>query len=488
MANANGYELSYQATENKGRRQAPTTRTRHEDIMLKPSSRRKLVATARDQARNMSIVGWMLRRHTDYVSKFEPLVKTGNADLDKWLDKALKRHGKKRNFDVAGRHSRNSMMRIFEGLKTIDGDCALLKTEGSKLQGIEGDRIAKPEDLPRDLTDIVGPHGLVVDDFGATQQYCICKRDDVGGTSLLFADMVAAEDVIFDGQFGRYDQTRGISRMSSVINPTTDLYETMEWTQLKLKLHSLMGIQINRETSSEATDGFPTTESLAYDTDSAGAQTAENTYEFSPTGLSIFDLEPGEKVDTIESKTPSEEFQNWTDKTIRQILLALDIPYSAYAGDESNFSARIADREEYEKSCQDKRQANCEVLEDIYSWVLGDWYNGNAVFRRLVDAAKIDIDDLSELIQWIGSGTPWLDKLKEVSGDALSVYNAFESRQDVCKRHNKDYFDVVDKLAEEQEYAENKGVFLAMGQPGQQTITQILEETNETPTEATPNE
>jgi capsid protein len=489
MAESNGYELSYQATESKGRRQAPATRTRHEDITLKPSNRRKLVATARDQARNMAIVGWMLRRHTDYVSKFSPLVKTGSKPLDEWLDKALKRHGKKRNFDVAGRHSRNSMMRIFEGLKTLDGDCALLKTSNGKLQGIEGDRIAKPNDLPRELTDIVGPHGLVVDDFGATRQYCICKRDDVGGTSLLYANMVDAENVIFDGQFGRYDQTRGISRMSSVINPTTDLYETMEWTQLKLKLHSLMGIQINRETSSEAADGFPTTESLGYDTDSAGAQTADNTYEFSPTGLSIFDLEPGEKVDTIESKTPSEEFQNWTDKTIRQILLALDIPYSAYAGDESNFSARIADREEYEKSSQDKRQQNCEVLEDIYDWVLGDWYATNPTFRRLVDASDIDIADLSESIQWVGSGTPWLDKLKEVSGDALSVYNGFESRQDVCKRHNKDYFDVVDKLQEEQEYAESRGVFLAMGQPGQQTITQILDDTNdEAPTEVAPDE
>ena len=129
------------------------------------------------------------------------------------------------------------------------------------------------------------------------------------------------------------------------------------------------------------------------------------------------------------------------------------------------------------------------MLEDIYDWVLGDWYATNPTFRRLVDASDIDIADLSESIQWVGSGTPWLDKLKEVSGDALSVYNGFESRQDVCKRHNKDYFDVVDKLQEEQEYAESRGVFLAMGQPGQQTITQILDDTNdEAPTEVAPDE
>jgi capsid protein len=483
-----GTKFSYQATQNKGRRQNPSTRTKAEDVVLKASERRKLLATARDQARNMSIVGWMLRRHLDYVSKFEPLVKTDDKDLDDWLDSALRTHGKKRNFDIAGRHSRNSMMRIFEGLKTLDGDAALLKTANAKLQGIEGDRIAKPNDLPSEFQEIVGPHGLALNAFGATEQYCICKRDDSGGTMLLYADMASASDVIFDGFFGRFDQTRGISPLSSVINPTADLYEAMEWTQLKIKLHALMGIQINRETTSEASDGFPTTESADYDTDTAGAQTSENRYEFSPNGLSIFDMDPGESVNTIERGTPSEEFQHWTDKTIRQILLALDIPYSAFAGDKSNFSARIADREEYEKSCQDKRQRNCEVLEEIYDWVLALWYEENAEFRRLVDTSSKSLSEISGCIQWIGSGTPWLDKLKEVSGDALSVYNGFECRQDVCKRHNKDYFDVVDKLAEEQEYAESKGVMLAMGQPGQQTIEQILAETESEPMEADDNE
>jgi len=485
----NGYELSYQATQSKGRRQNPATSTKSEDMVLRSSSRKKLLATARDQSRNMSIVGWMLRRHLDYVSKFDHLVKTNDADLDRWLDKAIGRHGKKRNFDIAGRHSRNSMLRIFEGLKTLDGDAALLKVDGNKLQGIEGDRIAKPNDLPSELNKVVSEHGLVVDGVtGATTQYCVCKRDNVGGTMLEFADMVPSESVIFDGYFGRYDQTRGISPLSSVINPTADLYEAMEWTQLKIKLHALMGIQINRETSSEAADGFPTTESEAYDTDAAGAQTADNAFAFSPSGLSIFDMEPGESINTIESGTPSEEFQHWTDKTIRQILLALDIPYSAYAGDQSNFSARIADREEYEKSCNEKRQRNCEVLEEIYDWVIRNWYNTNADLRRLTRAAGLTVEDLVGSVQWIGSGTPWLDKLKEVSGDALSVYNGFESRQDVCKRHNKDYFDVIDKLKEEQEYAENAGVMLAMGQPGQQTIEQILADTNDAPTEAAENE
>lgn len=485
-------KFNYQATQDKGRRQAPASRTRSEDVTLKPSARRKLLATARDQARNMSIVGWMVRRHVDYVSKFEPLVKTGDKALDEWLDRALAEHGKKRNFDVAKRHSRNSMMRIFEGLKVLDGDAALLKVDGYQVQGIEGDRIALPTDLPRELAGTVGEHGLVINSTtGATDQYCICKRDDAGGTMLEYASLVDSDRVVFDGYFGRWDQTRGISPLSSVINPTADLYEAMEWTQLKIKLHALMGIQINRETAGDVTDGFPSDETADYDTDTAGAQTAENRFKTDWTGLAMFDMEPGESVSTIESGTPSEEFQHWTDKTIRQILLALDIPYSAFAGDESNFSARIADREEYEKSSQEKRQRNCEALEEIYDWVLRGWYDENPTLQRLVRNAGLTVDDLPFAIQWTSAGTPWLDKLKEVNGDAVAVYNGFESRQDVCKRKGKDFFEVCKRRAEEEQFAADLGVQLAMGSPGQQTISQVesqVEESEAAPMEGDDNE
>ena len=176
MNNKSGYELSYQATQSKGRRQAPQTRTKSEDLVLKSGARRKLLATARDQQRNFAVLGWMLRKHLDYVSKFDPLVKTGSDELDEWLNKALKRHGKKRNFDVAGRHSRNSMMRIFEGLKTLDGDCALLKAKGLKFQGIESDRIAKASDTPKEIDEAhdIRDLGLVVDPVVCSKLFVCC--------------------------------------------------------------------------------------------------------------------------------------------------------------------------------------------------------------------------------------------------------------------------------------------------------------------------
>lgn len=467
-------KLDYQATQDKGRRQTTTKRTKSEDATLKSGDRQKLVAGARDQVRNYAILGWMLRRHVDYVSRFSPLVgATGSDELDDYLERELKRHGRRRNFDASKRHCRNQFMRIFEAMKFLDGDAAILKLAGAKFQGIEGDRIARPMSLPPAIEQAVTDHGLILDDMGATAKYCVCKRKTGAPTMLEYDQLVDASAVVFDGYFGRFDQTRGISPLSSALNASTDLHEAMEWTQLKIKLHALMGIQINREQQATAADGFATTEIEANDIDADGVETADNQYEFNTRGITVFDLDPGESVKPIESETPSDEFANWTDKMIRFILLAADIPYSAFNGDAASFSARIADREEYEKSAEEKREKNREVLQELYEFVLADWYANRPEFRRLVQASGKTVEQIADMIEWCAAGTPWLDKLKEVNGDAMSVASGFESRQRICKRRGTDFFKVIDELALEQEYAKERGVVLAIGSPGQSTIEQI---------------
>jgi len=460
--------FTYHAAEDKGRRQAPGTRTKSEDVVLRAPRRKRLIATARDHCRNYALMAWAIRRHLDSVSKFSPLVRTASDELNNYLEDKLRQHGKKRNFDVAKRHSRDSMMRLFEMLKVTDGDCALHKVDGGYLQGIEGDRIRENSEIG------TNEHGLLIDDFtGATLGYAVHNRTDGGGFE--FDRVLPAEAVVMDGYYGRYDQTRGISPLAAALNMCTDAHEAFEWTQLKIKFHSILGLQINRATTSEATDGFPTTESLDYDTDSDGNQTAENRYEFDPSGLTMFDMDPGESVSPIESNTPAQEFTDYSMLMIRLILLALDIPYTAFDSMSASFSARIADREEYEKSAQHKRQKNCEVLEEIYEWIIGDWWEMDDELRRLASAAGIvSPSALNDRVEWVGQSTPWLDKLKEVNGDAVAIANGLDSRSRIVKRrHGVSFEDIARELAAEENLADTLGLDLVKGNPGQQTIGQI---------------
>jgi len=471
-------QFGYYGAENKGRRQAPATRTKSEDIVLRPPKRKKLIATARDHYRNYALMAWAIRRHLDYVSKLSPLVRTSSDDLNNYLESKLKRHGKKRNFDIAGRHSRDSMMRLFEMLKVTDGDCALRKVEFDKFMGIEGDRIRQHEE------EDTNEHGLVIDSMtGSTEAYAVHNR--TGGGGFEFAELVPADEVAFDGFYSRFDQTRGVSPLAAALNMCTDAHEAFEWTQLKIKFHAILGLQINRETTSEVSDGFPTTEEADYDTDADGNTTDENRYEFDPSGLTMFDMDPGESVKPIESNTPAQEFTDYSFLMIRLILLALDIPMTAFDSMKASFSARIADREEYEQSAKAKRRKNCEVLEECYEWVLSDWWQEDAELQRLARAAGIlSPEDLNEAIEWTGQATPWLDKLKEVNGDAVAIANGLDSRSRIVKRrHGVTFEDIARELAAEENLADSLGLDLVKGNPGQQTIAQIETQVTEDTTD-----
>lgn len=467
--------FDYQATESKNRRQAPrTSGTRSEDLVLRKGNRKVLIATARDLRRNYALMAWAIRRHVDYVSKFNPLFKTGNDTLDKEMERRLTNHGKKRNWDVAKRHSRDEAMRIFESSKVTDGDCGFILVDGGMQQGIEADRVTRATDLPKEIdTEDFSEHGLkLAPSTGETLAYMVARRSGNSST-LVFDQVVDAANMVWDGYIGRFDQTRGISPLACAMNMCTDAHEAFEWTQLKIKFHAILGLQINRATTSEAPDGFPTTETTDYDTDEDGVQVADNRYEFDATGLTMFDMDPGESVSPIESNTPAQEFTDYSMLMIQLILLALDIPMTSFDSAKASYSARIADREEYEKSAQGKRSKNCEVLETIYERVIAGWYAEDPSFRRLLDGAGMTPQQVNERIEWTGEGTPWLDKLKEANGDAVALYNGTDSRQRQCKKHGLNFFEIIDEQAEEVAYAKAKGIDLVVGMPGQSTIAQV---------------
>ena len=90
-------------------------------------------------------------------------------------------------------------------------------------------------------------------------------------------------------------------------------------------------------------------------------------------GIINLDLDPGDEVKEIESKTPNPNMVAFTRELVRSILLALDIPFTFYDSLTASFSARIADRNEYEESCEWKRAKNQDVLAEIYDWVIPMW-------------------------------------------------------------------------------------------------------------------
>lgn len=472
--------FSYQAVEEKGRRQTSPKATKHEDIQLPISKRKKLYATAEDQQRNYSLVAWAIRKHISYVSQFNFKVRTDNDDLTKALERKFKTATKRRNYDIAQRHGMHSGMALFESSKVVKGDCVKIKiaNSGGAVQMVEADLIAYPDKsapggkLPEEVTDHVNKDtGLILGKFGNTEKLCICRWGTDGKTKV-FDRLVDADDCFYSGYFSRFAQSRGISPLTAALNQYKDLYESYEWTLLKIKAHALLGFAFKRDAGED--DGLPTRGVEGYDTDADGAEQPEPGYSIDMSGNIInLDLEPGDDVDMLESSTPnSGAIEFWKDIT-RVALLAVDIPYVMYDPTSSNKSQYDSAVAQYLASAKEKQRANRELLEEWRDWQLELMLANDPELRAMVTAAYgDDIEALQETIQVIPIAMPVVDLKGQAEGYAALIAQGMYSRQRACMEMNIDFYTNADELAEEEAYLAHKGVTVVIGQPGQGTTAE----------------
>jgi hypothetical protein len=160
---------------------------------------------------------------------------------------------------------------------------------------------------------------------------------------------------------------------------------------------------------------------------------------------------------------------------IRLALLALDIPYTAYDSSGASFAGMIADQNLYEVSCKSKREKNGWKRREYSDWVLQLFYD-DAEWNISEVAAKNGIKnlrDLQELVEWVPSGFPWLQKLNEVQGDIKAISVGLDNPIDCCKRRGGDFFQNILKTEQANDFAKAHNVPLLIGEPGQAAVTDV---------------
>ena len=448
--------FGYDATVDKGRRGRPAITTMSEDEQLNSWDRQKAIATQRDQTRNLPWVAWMARTHINWVSSFAFRATSEDEDWNKKFDSLMDEWSSPENCDITQRHSLSEMMALFESGQVIDGDCAFMKV-GTALQGIESDRIKKPNStargvkIPANLTD----HGLLLRSNGSTKSYAVCER--LANGQLILQKMVPAKNIFFTGYFKRFDQTRGISPLLTALNTNQDLYEAYEYTLVKMKMHAMLGMAITREMPS-ANDGW------TYDTDNNTTEGGNSRTEYEVafrSGMKL-EMDPGDNVDMLESKTPSSEFQDFTQLMTRITMLALDIPFSFFDSDRSNNNAMRVEIRQYLENSRKKQAKNRRVLDDITKWKLQQW---------LVEG-KITLEEFNNAEWlWQPSGVPIIDPSREIAAFAQEISNGFNSRTNIARERGMDQRQIFRDLKKEEDEIENlelKGI--TIGMPGQETV------------------
>ncbi len=427
--------FGYDAVSNKNRRQRPRTNNGAEDSVLSSWSRNKLTATVRDVQRNFSVASWGIRKHLDYVSTFSFQARTGNDDFDRRLEELMVWWSEPRNCDIRGRDSLARLTRIAEQSRTIDGDCFIVRLNSGHLQAIESDRVASTASnkLPDNLKKNTITQGVILNDPGAAIGYVINRRGSYAG-QLTFDKIVRAVNTYHLGYYDRFDQIRGVSRLAASINTFQDLYESLTYALAKTKVAQLFGLVTYRDADSAL--GVIDTE-----TDSDGSSYDSINFGTGPFHL---DLEDGDRAEILESKTPSTETQDFSQIMIAMALKALDIPYSFYAENFSNYSGSRQALLQYEQSASTKRADVQAFLDWVTRWKVQTWAaSGILTLPAGMTARNVKWE-------WINRGIPWIDPLREVKAQVAALEARVLSRQMIAKATGSDWFDIQKQLEQEE--------------------------------------
>lgn len=460
--------LGYEAAETSNRRKTPTLNLGTEDRVLDRNKRRRLLSNTRDIRRNFALAAWIIRKHLDYVASFSFQMRTDDEDFDKLVEKKMRRWSKPEYCDVSARFSLRKMIRMTEAKSVVDGDAGLLKVSRnqkgrriSQLQGIEGDRVKDPDqDQVKKEDTNQWVQGIKVDEAYRHLSYAIHKRVK-RGRSEVDRIVPAANMIWHNGFVDNFDQVRGISPLAAALNQMRDLYEGFDYALGRMKIDQLFGIKITRdatilEDEENGSYGQHTSASTGKAFDEETVEEADDSPQYDVDfgkGPVALDMDPGHDANFMESAQPSDQFRNFSMAMIQLSLKSLDIPYSFYSEDFTNFFGSRGALQHYERSCRDRRETLQLILDQVTRFMVMTWILEGSI--ALPAGMK-----LSDLIwEWIPDGIPWWDPAKEIKGDVMAIGAGLDTPQRICKERGRgDFFANIDAIAKARQYAEEKGV------------------------------
>jgi len=463
------YEFSYDAVtdESKKRRKPASGILRSEDLELQHSERVKLLSATRDLRRNFSIVAWMLRQHATYVSSYRYQSRTGEADLDRHIERVIAKHSRADRFDVQRRFSLQKYLRLSELLRTVDGDVLWVKLASGHIQGIEGDRIRNPGghstyEQADDRSDWY--HGVHVNDYGRPMEYAVHRRVR-GGQTFVHERNIPWYHAIHHGYFDRIDQVRGVSPLSSAYASLRDVYENYSLALLRSKIEQLFALVFTREGDDAAG------EISGGDDEDGNEDKSKYTIDFGA-GPVVLDMDPGDDAKFLNSNNPSSQFQAFNEAVLILCLRSLDLPYSFLREDFSNFFGSRGAWLLYDRACEDKRADNHSLLTKWTRWKYRQLIAAGEIKLPRIDGRRLTVDD--EPWEWTPRKMPWWKPSEEIKGNLLAIGAGLSSPQKVCQENDQgDWYENIDQIAKAAKYAQDNGVKLSFdpgpdtpGQPG----------------------
>jgi capsid protein len=326
-----------------------------------------------------------------------------------------------------------------------------------RVQGIEADLLRNPEDTEKVPSGYEWVEGVLIDGQGAAQAYSLWGRAK-GGNGYEFRRRVSPSSFIHYGFFDRFatDQVRGVSPIAAALNNFRDVYENLDYALVKAKISQLFAIALMRDADADGLEKALPGEPIP-DGDLAipGASDVDETKPREinlQNGPTVLDLDPGEKIEVVESETPSNQLQDFSRLVVMIAMKCLDIPYSFFDESHTNYSGSRGSWLLYERAVLDKRDDQLAIRTRWANWQYARWI----LDKQLTLPRGMSVEQLR--FEWVPLGMPWWDPGKELTGDMKACAAGFDSPQRVAKERGRgDIFDNIEDTIEVLKYARDRG-------------------------------
>jgi len=364
--------------------------------------------------------------------------------------------------DRLGRMSFWEMQNLVMSQILVNGDVIVLnqmierpyRPYSFALNVIEADRLATPSDKTGDKSI---RKGVEIDEAGEPVAYWICKYHP-GDTTYRRSTRGSDEFIRIPArnQYGRLNvlhlyhvkrpgQSRGEPFFAPVIAIFKNLCDYMDAELVAAKVSACFSVFVKKENAEEFTV------SGADETQLDGKRLEE----IEP-GMIEY-LNPGESIDGFNPQRPGAQFDVFVEKCLRFIGASLGLPYELIFKDfsKTNYSSARAALLEARKMFRCEQKFISEKLcQPAYENLLDE-----AVLRgELVAEDYFDRRSDYTRARWIAPGWGYIDPTKEISAAKDAVKGNISTLADECAAHGKDWEEVLEQRAREEERRKQLGL------------------------------
>jgi lambda family phage portal protein len=154
---------------------------------------------------------------------------------------------------------------------------------------------------------------------------------------------------------------------------------------------------------------------------------------------------------------PTANYVGFMKAVKRGIARAFGRSYASLTGDlsEVNFSSMRTDR--VREMTQSRMHQQDLLVEQFCRPIFADWVRINALLGTF-GPVTLSSEQLAQAATWMLTGWPWIDPVKDATAAVMEVNAGFNSPQRICAERGRDFFEIVDEIAEAKAYAEAAGV------------------------------